>query len=337
MKAYRVSIFILLFSSLLWSCNKDSSEVSFYYWKTIFQLNAFEKDVLKKNKVTRIYIRYFDVALNEQGLPYPLSPIMFVDKPTSFEIIPVIYIKNNVFKSEGVKTDELARNIYKYIGKINSSNSLKHQEVQFDCDWTIETRDAFFNFIKAFKAQYSGKISATIRLHQVKYYKKTGIPPVDKGVLMYYNMGKLLPDSSNSIYEKDIVEKYIKTLKDYPLALDVALPIFSNGIQIRNKKIINLISKIDIQRMEKDTNFIRLKNGYFQVKHFTLIQGIFYKEEDIIKLETVTKTDLKEMISDLKQNIKENPKEVIFYDLDSININHIDYETKIYQNLVSGF
>ena len=37
-------------------------------------------------------------------------------------------------------------------------------------------------------------MSATIRLHQVKYRADTGVPPVDRGMLMAYNL--LPPDQA---------------------------------------------------------------------------------------------------------------------------------------------
>ena len=78
-------------------------------------------------------------------------------------------------------------------------------------------------------------LSATIRLHQVKYYKQAGIPPVDRGMLMFYNMGKLNAlTAENSIYNSNDAAGYIETVDDYPLKLDLALPAFSWAVHFRN-------------------------------------------------------------------------------------------------------
>jgi hypothetical protein len=53
----------------------------------------------------------------------------------------------------------------------------------------LQVKDNYLKFIAVFKKLSKKKLSATIRLHQVKYFKKTKIPNVDSGVLMYYNMG----------------------------------------------------------------------------------------------------------------------------------------------------
>ena len=87
---------LIFFSVFLFSCqNKDKPRLSFYYWKTNFQLSEKENQTLSANKVTKIYIRYFDVDLRpDTGFPYPVSPIHFEQKINSFQVIPVVYIKN---------------------------------------------------------------------------------------------------------------------------------------------------------------------------------------------------------------------------------------------------
>jgi len=54
------------------------------------------------------------------------------------------------------------------------------------------------------------------------------VPPVDKGLLMFYNMGKISPDlnARNSIYNRADAEAYLESLPNYRLSLDVALPVF---------------------------------------------------------------------------------------------------------------
>src|ERR1019366_1414323 len=101
------------------------------------------------------------------------------------------------------------------------------------CDWTAATRATYFQLLKVARSRLneagfaSAKISATIRLFQCKYMAKTGVPPVDKGLLMCYNMGNLThPGTGNSILETTELKKYIASVTTYPLPLDVALPIF---------------------------------------------------------------------------------------------------------------
>ncbi len=71
-------------------------------------------------------------------------------------------------------------------------------------------------------------LSATIRLHQVKYFETTGVPPVKSGMLMFYNTGDLEnPSEENSILNIETAELYLSGLEDYPMQLDIVLPLFS--------------------------------------------------------------------------------------------------------------
>ena len=179
------------------------------------------------------------------------------------------------------------------------------------------------------------KLSATVRLHQIKYFEKTKIPNVDKGVLMYYNMGKIASDTINSIYDRNIANKYIGSLKNYPLSINIALPIFSWGIHIRDGKVIELINKLDINNLNNKSYFKVDGKNRFQVIQDNYTSGTFYKAMDIVKLEIISPNELIEMSSDLYENAKDIPEEIIFYDLDEFNLNK--YENDIYKQVTSRF
>ena len=56
----RCVYFLLLFVFV--SCrSKQAPAVSFYYWKTRFELNQYENNVLTGNNVPVLYVRYFDI------------------------------------------------------------------------------------------------------------------------------------------------------------------------------------------------------------------------------------------------------------------------------------
>jgi hypothetical protein len=329
----KVTIFLIF---LFISCiNQEKPAISFYYWKTIFKLSTSEKTTLTENKVSKIYIRYFDISLDKNEQPFPETPIHFEQKPTNLEIIPVIYIKNQVFLSKNLDISDLATKTNNYINQINSKNKIEIHEIQIDCDWTLNSKDNYLKFIEVFKQKSGKKLSATIRLHQIKYFRQTKIPNVDNGVLMYYNMGKIASDSLNSIYERKIADRYLQSLKNYPLPINVALPIYSWAIHIRENKVLGLKNKLVVSEIKKDTNFVRISKIYFKIKHNNYKNGTFYKKNDLLKFETITENDLLEMAIDLKQNLKEVPTEIIFYDLDDININH--YEKNFFTQVSSRF
>lgn len=322
---------------LFFACNQqEKPSISLYYWKTIFALSVTEENFLKENQVKKLYIRYFDIDVNQKTqLPFPRTPIRFEVTPKNIEIIPVVYIKNEVMLNKKLDITDLAQKTNDYINQINLKNQIQIREIQIDCDWTLESRDTYMRFIETFKKNSARKLSATIRLHQIKYFKKTFIPNVDQGVLMYYNMGKIAPDSLNSIYDRNIANRYLASLQKYPLDINIAVPIYSWGIHIRDGKVIGLRNKIDISQIKNNSSFVLTKKNSFLVKNSTYKNGVFYKKNDWLKLESISQNDLLEMANDLENNINQNPKEIIFYDLDEFNIRN--YEKDIFKKVIDCF
>lgn len=331
------NILIVFVFLLLVSCSKTKEPiVSFYYWKTIFKLSETEKEVLKENNVSKLYIRYFDIGLHpESKEPIPISPIHFQESMNGFEVVPVVFIKNKVMLQTNLDIEDLAQKTFRLIEEINTKNKIVSQAIQIDCDWTLESKGNYLKFIEWFKKLSHKKLSATIRLHQVKYFKKTKIPNVDSGVLMYYNMGSIAPDAENSIYSAEIAERYLKSLKKYPLHLDFALPIYSWGVHVRGGKVIGLRSKLNVSELKKDKNFEQIDAIFFKVKKSNYKNGVFYEENDKLKIEAISVEDLKEMAQELDENLAQTPNEIIFYDLDEFNIN--TYEKNIFKQVVSYF
>ncbi|MFB3390013.1 hypothetical protein [Flavobacterium sp. LAR06] len=329
--------FLIFFVFLVTACSKsDKPIIAFYYWKTVFRLSETEREVLKDNKVEKLYIRYFDVGLHPKTTePIPVSPIHFQENINKFDIVPVVFIQNKVLLKSNIDIDDLVEKILHLVDQINIKNKINCSEIQIDCDWTLGSKENYLKFIERFKKLSQKKLSATIRLHQVKYFKKTKIPNVDSGVLMYYNMGTIAPDAVNSIYDHEIAERYLKSLKKYPLHLDIALPIYSWAIHIRNQKVIGLRSKLDVAELKKDGNFVQLRTMFFKVKKSNYKNGFFYEEGDVLKIEAISAEDLKTMGEELNENAANTPKEIIFYDLDEFNLKN--YEKNIFEQVVSCF
>ncbi|MDR2223989.1 MAG: hypothetical protein LBE34_14815 [Flavobacteriaceae bacterium] len=313
------------------ACSKTSNEqsstvLSYYYWRTNFDLDEIEKNSLKELNVKKLYIRYFDIALKgEQAIP--VRPIIFNQQPPLLEVVPVIYIKNEVMLKEHLNTRELAEHLVDFISQINEKNNIDSQEIQLDCDWSLQSRDHFFTLIEELKKVTDWKISSTIRLHQVKYASKTGVPVVDHGALMYYNMGRIGADTLNSIYDQSIAKKYIGALDDYPLRLDYALPIYAWAIQIRDKQVVRLISRVREKEVEKLKGIRKVSSNRFVVEQEGMYFGQLFEKGDEIKIETTSDVQLKEMIKDLYEVTDKRPQEIILYDLNSKNIIVYDKET----------
>ena len=174
-------------------------------------------------------------------------------------------------------------------------------------------------FLKVLKAKYGKTVSTTIRLHQVKYFEKTKVPPVDYGVLMLYNIGSVNAKGEKAIYDKEIALQYLPYLKKYPLKIKTALPIFSWLVHTRNGRVIQIISKKNINDYQ---NKITFDSDY--PKHVVTKNGIafgdFYKKEDILFEESISPNDIEEMKKLIDKYSKEPQAEFIYYDLDEKNL-----------------
>jgi hypothetical protein len=170
-------------------------------------------------------------------------------------------------------------------------------------------------------------ISTTIRLHQVKYFERTGIPPVDKYVLMFYNMGKLGKTESNSIYNSPDAAKYIQSLNKYPKKLDIALPIFSWVIHKRGGVIQDLLKDFDLQKLQ-DKGILKTADNpdTFLVTKSTLTGGKYFREEDELYLERISQEELLNAATLLNSKAKNLHRKIIFFDLDETNFFNYPYE-----------
>ncbi len=321
-------LFFILFSSQ--NCQSKPREVSmaFYHWKTTVDTSDFNN--IKNEK---IYVRLFDVDWDDETKsPKPLAELQSIDPFKRFKkTTPVVFITNKTFNQiVENQIDALALHVFDKIRKNTEGGTF--DEIQFDCDWTETTRDRYFYFLKKAKLLFlNKKISATIRLHQVKFMDKTGVPPVDRGMLMAYNMGDLDDiKSENSILNIEILKSYLKNFERYPLGLDVAFPIFSWGIVFRDGqavKIINNLSKKDLLNTPQyDSLFQQNVGNHFVLLKNQYLKGLYLYENDDIRIEDVPLSNLQSAAHFLSQNIKNQQLTVAFYHLDSAALQQYQYE-----------
>lgn len=318
-----------------YQCENKKQQVarSFYYWKSEFAISDEENRLLDTLHVNKLYVKYFDVDWNnELQKPIPVATINFENKGHFYKtIIPVVYIVNNVLvnlKSEDVA--DLAIKISRKINEINLDNNIVCKEVQFDCDWSDATQKKYFALLQELRKYFPARdytLSATIRLHQVKYRERTGVPSVDRGMLMFYNMGNVKsPDTSNSIFNKKLAEKYIDRISKYPLPLDVALPIFTWGIHFRGTKPNSIVNNLSTENVKLSGLFTQRNKQVWIANDGCFFRGEYFLKEDILKMEEVTPEVCNEAIDLLLPEIKNTNFNVAFYHFDSTNTKR--YEIK---------
>ncbi len=326
--------------ALLLSCQQKNCgvEPAIYYWKSQFNPGAFEKRRLDSLQVQTIYIKFFDLAWN--GATNQASPVAkLFTRDTAYlrskKIIPTVFITNEVFyklDSAGVKL--LAKNAGSLLQKYVSLYSLKEvPELQMDCDWTQSTRDKYFYFLNEIKLQsIAPMLSATIRLHQVKYTTSSGIPPVDRGLLMCYNMGNLQKEQTgNSIIDPEEFGQYQASIDTYPIPLDIGLPLFDWYVLFRDHQYAGLFTSLSADLLG---TFQKENDKVYKVVSDTVISDRVLKAGDILKYENSPVESVNKILFRLNKKLTAKNLRVALYHCDSTILSK--YHLHDLENFYSG-
>ncbi len=288
---------------------------AFYYWRTTFALTDVEKRALAELHVERIYLRAFDVVWND-GPQLAGEVVIQAPPPAGIEVVPVVFVRDEVLaKGAGALAHTIATEL--------RGKGLVRRELQLDCDWTDKTKDAFFALIEQVKRELPGvALSATIRLHQVKYRERTGVPPVARGMLMFYNMGKFSADpEARVIFDQASASKYLDRISSYPLPLDVALPIWSWVLQIRDDRVIDLLQATDPDELGK-LDFLRADGDRFVATRNAFLHGVMLREGDVLKVEVTGPAETRAAADMVAPHLPvvEMPRTVTLFDLSDRNL-----------------
>ncbi len=295
---------------------------------------------MENSGVSKIYLHFFDVSWNEDfSKVLPVDEVKFDSVAhNKFEYIPVVYIANKALEKTPVDSiNSLAKHVLDEVDHIATLYNLSFKEMQFDCDWTDATQKKYFAFLTFFHNALKQKgilLSATIRLHQVKYKEKTGVPPIDRGMLMFYNMGKInAVVGYNSIYNERDADNYASYVKSYTLPLDVALPIFGWAVCIRNGKVAGIIEKSIDKNFADTALFSHGGSSIFVARKSFFFHGKYFMKNDTVKLEQVTPDICKDAADNVSLYLKDEPRTVTLFDYDSLYLS--TYEKKDLEQVFS--
>ena len=242
----------LLMSLLTVGCSQQQREPlpegnAVYYWRTDLRLDSAERAFLAQYHINKVYCRYFDVVMNDDGEPKPNATISFSDTlPDSIEMIPTVYITEDCMH----ETHEgLAEKIVKRIRQMNETNDIKNvSEIQIDCDYTSKSRKRYYAFLEEVRKLWGKTLSTTIRLHQLAMEA----PPVDYGALMVYNTGDPRKwEERNPILDFRDVEPYLRRLDGYPLPMAAAYPVFQWTYTIQGVRVDRTVEAEVILQVKK--------------------------------------------------------------------------------------
>lgn len=341
------------------SCGKNDVRrvvtPAFYHWKTVLSLSSAELACLDSLRCQKLYVKVLDIGRAPASgaiQPYSLLDIADTAGLARFEVVPTVFIVNEVFKNiEEEKNEWLARKVASALvapeaeGIMPQTNLSRHpffvgqpesktREIQFDCDWTPSTRDAFFQFLEKIKKHLPShvRLSATIRLHQYKFPQKTGVPPVERGMLMFYNTGNIEhANAANSIFRSEDVRKYlVGAPKKYPLPLDLALPIFSWALIYRDGELWKIIPEAPEQALSDTSRFRPSRPEtfggthptapLFHIQKGTFLSGHYLRPGDLLRVEAMAPDTLREAARLAATAHLANDATLAFFHLDTTTV-----------------
>jgi hypothetical protein len=300
-------------------------ERAFYYWKTVWSPSPELVGSLSQNHIGRLYMRFFDVEWDESQLePRPVSPLRFNSKtPEGVEVVPVVYIVNAVFLKMNYKDVEaLADHVWNKVKEMSEEQGLDFHQLQLDCDWSDNSRRNYFHFVDLLAHRLKNQhkiVSATIRLHQIKYADRTGIPPVSRGMLMFYNFGRIQADSPrSSIFNPQDAGLYASYISSYPLKLDLVLPAFSWNVHSRDGQVLGLIENVPEQDIAAFDGFQKVAASKYSATRSFFFRGRYFMRGDVVLTETTTPDLTKQAAAMAKQGAGwgRNYGTVALFDLD---------------------
>lgn len=333
MKRIILGVLLLSLMTTLTSCSQvkpRTVERSIYYWRSSFSLNKSEYYDLQSLKIQRIYLKFFDVIW--EGKPIPEAEIRFKTKPSeSLDIVPTIFITNSTIKNLAIGDIKgLAEKIGRKTLRIAQKNLAQPiAEIQLDCDWTASTREKYFLLLKEIQELFLDKrikVSTTIRLHQVKFYQRTGVPPVERGILMTYNVAPVNEiKTRNSIFDITLVKDYTRHIGEYPIDLDVALPIFSWGVVFQDNRFIGLINNIGIENFQNKQYFQRRSGHLIDVIKDTEVKGFRLYHGDTVRFESADSREVLAVSKYLSQKIRSRRIKIVLYHFDDLTLRRTGY------------
>jgi len=170
------------------ACSRSSARATgpaprraFYYWRTTLRLADAERGALARLHVDRLYVRFFDVD-GPAAAPRVAAPVEVSEAlPAGLDVVPVVFLRADVWRDAPPGAPaELAGKVWGAVDALARRAGVQPHELQLDCDWADTTRAAYFAFLERVRALARANgvaTSATIRLHQVKYRERTGVPP----------------------------------------------------------------------------------------------------------------------------------------------------------------
>jgi hypothetical protein len=270
---------------------------AFHYWRTVLRFSAPETRALATLGIERLYLRLCDVdRAPGDPAPRPVAPLSALEAaplPPGIDVVPVVFLRERALRGlDATAVRALAADVWRAVGGHMQRLRRTTKELQLDCDWSEASRDGFFALLSAVAALARPDdvaVSSTIRLHQIKHRERTGVPPAARGMLMLYNMGAVDADpEAQAIFDADRARAYLGRIADYPLPLDVVLPIWSWVVHVRGRRVENLLQSTDRSDLQGKA-WLRSQGAHrYEVTQAAFLDGVVLRPGDFLDVEEAT-------------------------------------------------
>lgn len=332
------SLILLCCTLFLFACKPQRSHkvsTAAYKWQTTWQQSEAEEKFCDLLDVNTLYVRAFDVVWEGQAVPQAV--LQLAEKPSEARsYVLCVFLTQSVFEhTPAEQTEPLAQKVLQKLAVFQD----KFPQIvgyQMDCDWTAKSRISYFAFLEHLqRLKPAGlQLSATIRLHQIKFAKQTGIPPVERGSLMFYNMGDVSDfQTQNSILDVAEARKYLGKLNEYPLDLDLILPIFNWGCLYRNGNLVQLLPEFSPDSLKA----LKTEKDFYRVDKSQYYKGTYLYKDDQIRWERVSLQALQEAAQAVAPLIRNDSLTLAFYHLSPASLRQFKAEdlAKLRQTFVN--
>ena len=280
----------------------------------------------------RLRVRLFDIGSDSSGARPVARLRVAVPLPPGLEVLPVVFARERAFRDAGA-AEVLARHILSERDAICREGNLPCCGLEMDCDWTASSRDGYFRALQTLSDSLHRRgesLHATLRLHQYRSPRTTGIPPADRLTLMAYNMGPVTAAPGRlSVLDLPELRRWLAGAAPYPIPLDVALPLWSWCLQVREGHPIDLLQAIPEEELAGIPQLSAKGRGLFRSREGFFLQGRWIRAGDVLKAETVAPRDLEEAAEILARTLPpDGRREVVYFDLSERNLQRHD-ETQL--------
>ncbi len=321
---------------LLVSCTRTAPAQrshGIYYWKTTLQITPQLRQFLQEGAARRLFVKFADVGVQPSTgeiEPYALLQVVDTSQLSGLEVVPCFFMTNEVFQraTDAGSAAWLAERLVESLGSVGGQFGKNAQDwpvIQVDCDWTATTRRAYFGFLGQLRQLLPlTEIQATIRLHQYRDPEHTGVPPVQRGTLMCYNTGEIGDENTkNSIFSLHDAAQYTAKA-DYPIPLDLALPMFRWALIFRDGALWRIVPEPDDAALSDGLKFEQ-EGRFFRVKQATFFGGNYLALGDRVKIETIEPATLAQARPYFQQLRLAPDATLLLYHLDSAAVARGDW------------